>query len=352
MGLAWGWSECTRIPSLLNRTALPLFPRDATIKRPDADAGRVAASDLAALLEFPVQGGKVTVGGAGWKRVDFKRVFSEVPGIAVSTVAASSTGPARQYTPPPVDLRSVNVAATAVQKLTLVLAKAKVGITTPKVKLQLIDVTWQELYDRAKNALGDWGFAANWMRDFVASGIATVVYWVWYHLVKPEVDEIQKNIQDAITKFRNNIQFALDEDYLQALSFAENNRIRLETMLDIYRDSVNQRIGEFRGSVNDAFEEQRVQILEAFRVVTAFAQASFNDLLPAILTAIGVPAGARLLWVPVKGVSRDGFSFYAQAGGDYYWVAVSSESASSRGGLLERFRRGGGGGGGGVGSGG
>jgi hypothetical protein len=44
---------------------------------------------LASVLEFPIQGGKVRVTGAGWQPLSFRRQFAEVPGVYLVIVATA-----------------------------------------------------------------------------------------------------------------------------------------------------------------------------------------------------------------------------------------------------------------------
>lgn len=143
----------------------------------------IKITSLRDIMRLVIMGGVSEGKGRGqWYRVTFPIVVRDPTVVAV---AESKGGTIKERT---------------IDKIESVRVKTISRITTSEGAIR----------DRVKRELGDWGWAANWMRDAIATAFGKVLYWVHRMLIQPQTDKVQDAINSTIGDFNSKIDRQID----------------------------------------------------------------------------------------------------------------------------------------------
>lgn len=108
-------------------------------------------------------------------------------------------------------VRDASVVAVGEGKGGSIKSRAVDKIESVKTKtISRITTSESALRDRVKRELGDWGWAANWMRDAIATAFGKVLYWLHSYLVQPQIDKVQDAVNSVIRDFNSKIDRQID----------------------------------------------------------------------------------------------------------------------------------------------
>jgi len=226
-----------------------------------------------------------------WYKVPFEATFLSEPSVVIIGVARSGTLKTRV-------IEKVTTARVAAVDKIVAAKIAKFEI--PRIGIGTADEVGRKVgdayRDKAKDRLGDWTPAFNWMRDLILSAVwalgyitGTWIHWMYTILVQPQIDQVRDAVNNAISGQVDRINSALSSQV----------------------DRINTRLSGLVDNVNAATSDQVDRVI-----------ARVNAVLTDLYDSWGLPSGVIATPVHVRNVSTTGFEWQSYGDTTIHYIAI------------------------------
>jgi len=290
-----------------------------------------------------------------WYRVSFETPFLDEPSVVIIGVARTG----RLITRGIEKVTAAKVAALEKLAVAPVAAPGKITVTAvaavekiaavkiakfeiPRIDIDTADEMGRKVgdayRDKARERLGDWGWAFNWARDLILSAVwalgyitGTWIHWMYTILVQPQVDNVRDAVNKAISDQVDRINSALSSQVDRINTRISDLRNNVNSTLSAQVDRINTRLGDLRNNVNTALSMD--QINARFSTLVDNINAANSSQVDRVVTRVnavladlydswGLPSGVVATPVHVRNVSTSGFEWQSYGGTTIYWIAM------------------------------